>query len=269
MKQGFLRPEEKEYLEKQQELLKLESDMLDREIELSELKINIKDVENRYLALVGTQLYRIDLLKVRLLQLIDEFEVNAQNTNYYFQQMNFDFQYERSDQNVKANETSDYGPLPEELKSIYRDVVKKIHPDLANNAHDLAYREDLMKKANDAFSRRDSETLLKILEEWDSRPEEVNGNDVGSKLIRIIRKISIVKDAIKRIEAEKKELEGTELYSLYIQVEEASYSGVDLIQEISNTVKIQSGDILLRLQELSVYIQQMGSDQRELHTKAP
>ena len=54
------------------------------------------------------------------------------------------------------------------LREQYLDVVNQIHPDRAANEADLALRERLMKEANAAFERGDTETLHRVLEEYRS-----------------------------------------------------------------------------------------------------
>jgi hypothetical protein len=51
-------------------------------------------------------------------------------------------------------------------RELYLEVVNQIHPDRAANEHDLALRERLMKEANAAFGRGDTETLRRVLEEY-------------------------------------------------------------------------------------------------------
>lgn len=52
------------------------------------------------------------------------------------------------------------------LRELYLEVVKKIHPDRAANEVDLVLRERLMKEANAAFERGDTETLRRVFEEY-------------------------------------------------------------------------------------------------------
>jgi len=52
------------------------------------------------------------------------------------------------------------------LRELYLEVVNQIHPDRAANEADLALRERLMKEANAAFERGDTETLRRVLEEY-------------------------------------------------------------------------------------------------------
>jgi len=52
------------------------------------------------------------------------------------------------------------------LRELYLEVVKQIHPDRALNEQDEALRERLMKEANAAFKRGDTNDLRRILQEY-------------------------------------------------------------------------------------------------------
>ena len=63
------------------------------------------------------------------------------------------------------HEALNFAPSPA-LRELYLEVVKKIHPDRAANEADLVLRERLMKEANAAFERSDTETLRRVFEEY-------------------------------------------------------------------------------------------------------
>jgi hypothetical protein len=62
---------------------------------------------------------------------------------------------------------SNLAPSPG-LRELYLEVVNQIHPDRASNESDLTLREHLMKEANAAFQRDDTETLRCVLDEYRS-----------------------------------------------------------------------------------------------------
>ncbi|MFY9854885.1 MAG: DUF3592 domain-containing protein [Terracidiphilus sp.] len=55
-----------------------------------------------------------------------------------------------------------------ELRELYLEVVKQIHPDLASSEADRTLRERLTKDANIAFEQGDDATLRRVLEEYAS-----------------------------------------------------------------------------------------------------
>ncbi|MGQ9555648.1 MAG: exonuclease domain-containing protein [Anaerolineae bacterium] len=60
-----------------------------------------------------------------------------------------------------------------ELKALYREVAKLVHPDLATDQVERERRTRVMAEANAAYERGDVETLRRILREWKPRPEVV------------------------------------------------------------------------------------------------
>ena len=54
----------------------------------------------------------------------------------------------------------------DELKSIYRKLVLRIHPDKSQDEIDKKIREVLMKEANNAYENNDLDKLLKMLDKY-------------------------------------------------------------------------------------------------------
>jgi len=103
--------------------------------------------------------------------------------------------------------------LPSEnLKKLYREVAKRIHPDLATDESERQRRHELMTEANRAFAEGDAARLEAILRDWESSPESVKGEGPGAELVRVIRKIAQVEDRLKAIDAEIARLEESDLY---------------------------------------------------------
>ena len=61
-----------------------------------------------------------------------------------------------------ASEWHEQAP-PEELKIMFRDAAKKIHPDLADDEQDRELRTKFMSELNDAYANGDAEAMDKIL----------------------------------------------------------------------------------------------------------
>jgi len=102
----------------------------------------------------------------------------------------------------------------ENLKKLYRDVAKRIHPDLAIDEKERARRQQLMADANCAYEEGDEAKLWAILAEWESSPEAFEGEGTAEELIRVIRKIAQVEKRLRVIETEIAQLEKSELYQL-------------------------------------------------------
>ena len=82
---------------------------------------------------------------------------------------------------------ADAAPVPE-LKVLYRDAAKRIHPDLATDAAEKERRTALMAALNAAYAAGDANAIQRILDGEASRPEAIIGDDVGARLTRAIRR---------------------------------------------------------------------------------
>ena len=131
-------------------------------------------------------------------------------------------------------------PKPtESLKKLFREVAKRIHPDLATNEKDRARRQKLMAEANRAYEEGDEAKLQAILQEWESSPESVEGEGVGPELIRVIRKMAQIEKRLSAIEIEIEQLMASDLYRLKAKVDEAENEGRDLLAEMASQVEGQ------------------------------
>ena len=90
-----------------------------------------------------------------------------------------------------------------------------------------------MVEANRAYEDGDEERLQKILDDWESSPESVKGEDIGAVLVRILRKIAQVEDRLHNIALEIDALYKSDLYQMKIKVEEAERAGQDLLTDMA------------------------------------
>ena len=137
-----------------------------------------------------------------------------------------------------AKEPRAFKPSPE-MKRLYRDVAKRIHPDLTSDRKDRAKRQQLMAEANQAYEKGDEARLAKILAEYDCSPEVVEGEGTGAELVRAIRRVSQARGRLAEIEAEMHELVRSDLYQLKSRVEEAEKNGRDVFVEMTEKVEEQ------------------------------
>ncbi|MFD3513314.1 hypothetical protein [Streptomyces sp. NPDC058657] len=58
----------------------------------------------------------------------------------------------------------------EEARKLYRDLVRKAHPDLAREEGEQRRREEFISRANAAYARGDEKLLRELAEEWAAGP---------------------------------------------------------------------------------------------------
>jgi DnaJ-class molecular chaperone len=137
-----------------------------------------------------------------------------------------------------ASEAKDFTPSPE-LKRMYREAAKRIHPDFSTDSGDRERRTRFMAEANRAYEAGDAEALQRILDEYQDGADAVTGEGIGPELIRIIRQISLAKTRLSAIEQELAALRKSEIALLKKQAEQTESEGHDLLAELEAAVREQ------------------------------
>ncbi len=128
---------------------------------------------------------------------------------------------------------------PISLKSLYREVAKRVHPDLAADDSDRRMRELLMKRANEAYQRGDHGALRQILKDYENSPESVQGNDLASKLARVSRQITQVNARLSQIDREIEKLTKSEIARLKARSDAAFAIGEDLLAQMATALRVR------------------------------
>lgn len=212
-----LSPEAQELQQKQAELFVLETQLTERELELATLQAELHRFERLYLQTVGMRQQELQRIEAQ----IEEYTAYLCNAH----------QFQPST----------------ELKQLYRQLAKSIHPDLANTPEERAQREQLMAVANQAYERGDIEQLKAMIRDWSSCPESVQGDDVAAELLRTLRKIAKSEQRLASIEQTMADLEQSDAFQMQRQVQRAQQQGRDLLVEMSQALdqQIQSAQKLL------------------------
>src|SRR5712691_3806900 len=232
-----LKPEEEENLRKREELAAIRAALAERELELVDLRSQLAAFEGSYLRQVGTLYAELDEWKARISELHAQFDPSGA-ANARAREAREQARQAYEDAHGKASETRDFTPSPE-LKSLFREVAKRIHPDLCRDAGDLERRTRFMAEANRAYEAGDAEALQRILDEYQDGADAVEGEGIGAELVRIIRQISHAKDSVSAIEQELTSLRQSEIALLKEQAEESEQAGGALLAELAATVREQ------------------------------
>jgi hypothetical protein len=230
-------PEEHELERKEAELRTLEATLADRELEYATLQAELAAFSFQYARRVGVLYAKLD-------------ELNAQLAEERAKKKPRDerLQREAAEAKAQAKESaqavSDSGEdgrkaaftPSEDLKQLFREVAKAVHPDLAGDDEERERRHRFMAAANRAYQSGDKAKLEAILHEWQTSPEAVKGAGPGAELVRTIRKIAAVRDRLSVLETEIDAMRGSDVFKLKIRVDEAAASGVDLLGEMAEAV---------------------------------
>jgi hypothetical protein len=242
-----LKPEEMELLRKRDEQKSLENELAERELRTMNLRAELGAFERQYLHLVGLRYAELDEYKAQLAERL----AAEQPQNERAQKAAQEARARANETKAGAGEKSEQAPrafkASPEMKRLYRDVAKKIHPDLTSDREDRATRQQLMARANEAYERGDEAGLEKIWTEYESSPEAFQGEGPGAELIRVIRRISQVRGRLAEIEAESPAMLRSDLYQLRLRVEEAAQDGRDVLKEMVEKTEEQIAEAKRRL----------------------
>ncbi len=228
-------PEEEELAKKREEFALLQSELADRELYLTNLRAELKAFEARYLRQVGVLYAELDEWNAKIAELLADDE-RTEEARSAAMQARTQAAESRSAVQGEAAEAKDFAPSPE-LKSVYREVAKRVHPDLATDDEDRRNRERFMAEANRAYEQGNVDEMRKILDEYESSPETVKGSGVAADLVRVIRQMKQIRGRLAQIELDIASLIDSDIAKLKAKVEAASAQGLDLLAEMAKDVK--------------------------------
>jgi hypothetical protein len=245
------RPEENELRLKLVELADLEQELVEKELQLTGLRAELAAFESLYLKTVGVLYAELDEIEARIAELI----ASRSPANAIAQETARHTRRKASESHSAVGElalhiTKTFRPSPE-LKNLYREVARRIHPDLATDEADRARRQRFMAWANRAYEEGDEASLKTILEEYESSPDTVAGDGVGAELVRVIRKIAQVKRRLSEIEEELNRFMQSELMDLKNRVEEGTKQGHEVLTEMAKAVGLRIDEARRELSRLS------------------
>jgi len=118
-----------------------------------------------------------------------------------------------------------------DLKRIFRQLAKTIHPDLALDGPARYRRHSLMAEANRAYAERDEDRLRLILSKWE-RGDTHGGDDLDS----VPRRIAALEERRQAMDAELADLKTSAIWRLNAKMEDARQQGWDLFAEMVREV---------------------------------
>jgi hypothetical protein len=235
----IVRPEDQELARKREEQAELEAELAERELRAANLRAELGAFERRYLHFVGSRYAELDQWKAQLADRL----VQEQPGNARAQEAARDARARAQETKSVAGDRASQEPYAfqstAEMKKLYRDVAKRIHPDLTSDRNDRIRRQQLMAEANQAYERGDEAQLAKILTAYECSPEAVEGEGPGAELIRVIRRVSQARGRLGEIEAEMQGLLRSDLSQLKSRVDEAERGGRDVLREMIGKVEEQ------------------------------
>ncbi|MDE1155579.1 MAG: hypothetical protein PW735_07575 [Acidobacteriaceae bacterium] len=127
--------------------------------------------------------------------------------------------------------------LVTDLRALFRELAKRLHPDFATDTDDERRRTRLMAQANDAFRRADRESLERLLRGFEAQPALTGKEATEAELALLNVRVTQMERDILKTEAETEKLARSEMASLQQSCIDAALSGRDLLAEMAVRVK--------------------------------
>jgi hypothetical protein len=166
------KPEEEELGVKRQEVEALENQLVERELYLVGLRAELAAFERLYLRTVGALYAELDEIEAQIAEVHlrhnptdREAQAAARGARAHAEETR------ASTRDIALSESVRFS-APPSLKDLYREVARRIHPDLATDEADRARRQRFMAQANRAYEEGNEARLR----DGDCRGKAVTAN---------------------------------------------------------------------------------------------
>jgi hypothetical protein len=235
-------PKEADLFRRRIELAALRAELSRCEATLEQLRAQIFSFEGRYIRQVGVLYIQLDEWEDRIAELNSP-PVLPEGAEW----PEGGKQAELQPATLPPDEAQP-GELVIELKALFHEVAKRIHPDFACDALDECRRTHLMAQANAAYLRNDAAILQRMLHGYD--PATGNG-DKANELTHTLTLIARCREDISQLAVEIASIEQSEMVDLQRRTILAAAEGRDLLAELAAQVKGRIG-IAMRRYELDL-----------------
>lgn len=248
--QNTLTPEQEELNEKCHLIEELESEYAARQLEYTTLASEIAAFRNRYFLLVGSLYARLDVLRAEIREHIanckpDDAEARqaAEQTRHLAQETIREVNSAAEDEPVTFQPSAD-------LKQIYREAAKLIHPDRARDDEDRELRDRLMAEVNAAYAAGDIDAVHDIIDRYRNRLDVAETDDVGTQLVRAIRNIARTRKRIASLVQAIAHLKASDWYKLKTEIEQGESRGENPLGQLAEKVHAEILEEQKRFNEL-------------------
>jgi len=248
-------PAEADFQEIRSRLGRLEQELADLELELVTRRSELVRFEAIYLTRIGTRIARLDGLRAKLAE-----------TRFRKSQSGGDRAAAEATRRVARESQGALGDLPEEvdepdqsrflpsteLRQRYRELARRIHPDLASTDEGSERRTVLMARLNEAYSQGDLVAMNGVALDAEQGLDEDLAAGTGlsyGELEKIESAISAATKRVAQVTHELEELNRSELAYMMRRVNEASGEGKDLLADMAAALDAEIAEAELRLTE--------------------
>ena len=229
--------EEEELLLKKEALSQLLHNLTERELLLSTLKSELHLFKNQYILVIGAKYAELDYFRAQVLEFAATFDpyredlkFEAESAREYARNISEQTGWSRYEE--LKEEKQDFTPT-ENLKKLFREAAKKVHPDLTNQAKECDRRHHLMAELNNAYENLDENRIIEIIEKCGSEADIEDKSSIGLQLVQCFQGTARIKERLKEIGEKLEELKDSEIYRLKERIERENLKGRDIMYEMA------------------------------------
>lgn len=244
-------PEEQELVRLETDQATLEERVTTAELELETLKVELAQFQFRYYQGPGRLYAELDDWEARIAMV--EAGMHPDDVEAQFRAQAAEEQARRSAEEAGMIEKKPPPPpeITPETKQAFRQAAKLMHPDRATTDAERERRNVMMAKVNRAYESGDLQAIEKLIVEFGQDPEAIQGDDLGARMIKAIRRIAQLRSRAEEIDKQLSETQNHELYELLVTVQQAEALGSDPIGDLVLEILRQISERKIKLEMLS------------------
>lgn len=227
------------------EAAKLRDRLAETELELLTLEGELAAFYPDYMREVGTVMARVEEIEARILRAAAE-RSGSDADRHAAQEA--EERVRRTTASIEAVPEPPGPAPPEDIKRLFREAAKRIHPDLADDEEGRAHAEAFMKRLNVAYHEGDAAAITDLLRQWQSSPYAGPEGEASAERAR--RELEGLRAAVQRAERRLAEARAVPLADTMEKVLAAAIAGEDLLPRMRADARAALAAAQARLAEL-------------------
>jgi predicted nucleic acid-binding Zn-ribbon protein len=144
-----------------------------------------------------------------------------------------------------------------QIKKLYRQLCRRFHPDLTQDAAERAWRTEMMTAVNAAYAARSLVELQALTEKPDRSPSVETGTD-EQRLAALRDRLQQIQRRLREVEQEVRELTNSPTVQMNLDIKFAQRQGRDLLAEMAADVEKDLARKRVELDFLMAQLKQLG-----------
>jgi hypothetical protein len=241
-------PEEQELQRLELEQNNLSEEIANDELQLENTKTDISRFKHRYYQTVGRLYAELDDLDARLARIEAGLLPEDDEAKKIAEDAEAQAKKSAEEAGIIEAEPTPPPPASPELKKLFKKAAMLMHPDRATNEAEKLRRNDMMAKLNVAYEQGDEASIEKLLVEFGHDPEAIQGDDVGARMIKVIRRIAQLRRRASEIILEREATQAGELFELMQTVIKAENLGGNPLSDLASQILAQISERKISLE---------------------